>query len=472
MTTLIIVIALIIGFYVAWNIGANDVSNAMGTSVGSGALTLRRAIIIAAVLEFSGAFFFGSHVSSTIQKGLVNQDIFSASTEIQMIGMLSSLIAAGVWMQLASYFGWPVSTTHSIVGAIVGFAAFAGGLNAVYWSKVRDIAFTWIFSPMCGAIASFITFNLLKRQIFYRADPIRAAKQLAPFLSLFVFSALTFVLTAKGLKNLPVAVPKGAGAILSIGVGLIAGMVSKLLVKRIPESPKSGAGERIDPHVSTAIEKSRRHLRRVQAAVSGEMQFQVADLLKNVDQVANSIRDRVSRQFVHAEYAAVESMFRYMQICTAMMMAFAHGANDVANAIGPLSAVIDLAYDRPIGAIPTWLLAVGGFGIVIGLATWGWRVIETVGKKITELTPSRGFAAEFGASLTILVASSFGMPVSTTHILVGSVLGVGLARGIGTLNIRTIREIFISWIVTVPAGGFLSIFFFVILKWLLPLTID
>ncbi len=418
MDTALLIFILLTGFYMAWNIGANDVANAMGTSVGSGALTLRQAVIIAAILEFAGAFFFGSHVSKTMQSGIINADFFSNDPRILVYGMLSALASAGIWLHIASYFGWPVSTTHSIVGAIVGFGAVVGGIDVVQWDHVGFIISSWILSPLLGGILGFYIFNLIRRKIFYALNPVESAKRLTPALVFIVVAILAIILIFEGLKNTRFHFNDFEKGSLVLLLALSGAVISYFLVKKISSS--------------TELSLETHH---------------------DIDS--------------HAEFLKVEKIFGYLQIMSACMMAFAHGANDVANAIGPLSAAVAIlttglfAVDAP---VPSWALALGGTGIVIGLASWGWRVIETIGKKITELTPTRGFAAEFGAATTIVLASSLGMPISTTHTLVGAVLGVGFARGLEAVNLTTTRDILISWVVTVPLGALLSVLLFYPIK--------
>ncbi len=465
--TVLLILVVLAGAYMAWNIGANDVANAMGTSVGSGALTLKQAVIIAAVLEFSGAFFLGSHVSETIQNGIVDSDIFKDPL-VLVYGMLSALLAAGVWLQLASYYGWPVSTTHTIVGAVVGFGTVVGGLEAIYWENVAFIASSWIISPVLGGLASYCIFNLLRRHIFYAHNPVEAAKKITPSLVFSVVFILSLIMLYKGLSNIELQFTFLQACAISAGCGLIGALIGKFLLRFITPmlmSHKSPA--EYHPEVSNQLEKARRHLLQVQAASRGTIQYQATELLDEVQILSESLKIKEETGRESAEYALVEKIFGYLQIMSACLMAFAHGANDVANAIGPLSAAVGVLTTGVIAThavVPTWTLALGGVGIVIGLATWGWRVIETIGKKITELTPTRGFSAEFGAAATILIASRLGLPVSTTHILVGSVIGVGMARGIEALDLRTTRYIFLSWIVTVPAGAVVTIGFFYLIK--------
>ena len=437
-SSILLGLALIFGFYMAWNIGANDVANAMGTSVGSGALTLKRAVIVAGVLEFAGAFLVGSHVTETVRKGIVDTEIFMVDPTVYVLGMLAALLAAGVWLQIASYFGWPVSTTHSIVGAIIGFGLLVGGVQAVNWGKVFSIAASWIVSPLISGTISFFIFMLLRKKIFNAAAPVAAAKKLTPVLVFFVFAILTLVMVFKGLKNLHLHLSLFHALLVATAIGIVGALLSAFWVSRIKLNQDSIKLQ--DSKDSAGIKPAG----------------------------GSHTRENVDRR--EYEHQGVEKIFIYLQILSACFVAFAHGANDVANAIGPLGAVVSVIRTGVVGmkaTVPIWILALGGIGIVIGLATWGWRVIETVGKKITELTPSRGFSAEFGAAVTIVVASRLGLPISTTHTLVGAVMGVGLARGIAALNLNAIREIVLSWVITIPAGAtfaigiyyFLSLFF-------------
>lgn len=465
MDTALLILILITGFYMAWNIGANDVANAMGTSVGSGALTLKRAVILAAILEFSGAFFFGSHVSKTMQSGIINADLFADHPRILVYGMLASLASAGIWLQIASYFGWPVSTTHSIVGSIVGFGAVVGGMEAIYWEQVGFIVSSWILSPLLGGILGYYIFTIIRKKIFYTLDPVESARKLTPFLVFIVITVLALVLVFEGFRNLQLDLTLLEKWLLTLALGLLGAGLSYLLVQRISPSAQEKKEPALANEASIAhsLEKARKHLQKVSSATTGELHYHVGLLLDEVKGIEQTLQQKQEGNISHSEYLKVEKIFGYLQIMSACMMAFAHGANDVANAIGPLSAAVAIlttglyAIDSP---VPTWALALGGVGIVIGLATWGWRVIETIGKKITELTPSRGFAAEFGAATTIVLASRLGMPISTTHTLVGAVLGVGFARGLEAVNLTTTRDIFISWIVTVPLGAILTIILF------------
>lgn len=465
MDTLLLALIIITGFYMAWNIGANDVANAMGTSVGSGALTLKRAVIVAALLEFAGAYFFGSRVSKTLQSGIINIEMFETDPHILVYGMLASLASAGIWLHVASYFGWPVSTTHSIVGAIVGFGAVVGGIGAVHWTQVGYIVSSWILSPILGGILSYFIFMHIRKKIFTAYDPVVAAKQLTPFLVFVVVFILALVLVFEGLKNISLQLGVVEKMFIVIALATAGSLISALFVRRIPTGTKENGAtsELSNEDVAHSLDRARKYLKQIAADKSPEVQYQVRLLEEEVKGLERSLQYRQSNKESHTEYLKVEKIFGYLQIMSACMMAFAHGANDVANAIGPLTAAVAILTSGIYAAespIPTWALGLGGVGIVIGLATWGWRVIDTIGKKITELTPSRGFAAEFGAATTIVLASRLGMPISTTHTLVGAVLGVGFARGLEAVNLTTTRDILISWIVTVPLGACLTVLVF------------
>lgn len=466
--TILTVLVLLAGFYMAWNIGANDVANAMGTSVGSGALTLKKAMIVAGVLEFSGAFFFGSNVSETIQKGIINAEVFIPDPLLLVYGMLASLIATGVWLQMASYYGWPVSGTHAIVGAVIGFGIVVGGVEAIYWDNISMIVSSWIISPLLGGILSFLIFTALRKKIFYTNDPVAATKRLIPVIVFLVVLILAMTLIFKGIRT----VYQALGFAQSIGICLLMAVLSAgisfFLMRNIGTlSSRLKVVPYYNPEMVIELEKAKKHLQKVQSTSSGEIQYQVMMLLEELNVLADSMKHKEELSNIGSEYALVEKIFGYLQIMSACLMAFAHGSNDVANAIGPLSAALSVLSTGVIDTettIPAWTLALGGFGIVVGLATWGWRVIETIGKKITELTPTRGFAAEFGAAATVLFASSLGFPISTTHTLVGSVIGVGFARGMEALNLMTTRDIFISWLVTIPVSAGISIIFFYLLR--------
>lgn len=409
--TIYITLAAVFGLFMAWGIGANDVANAMATSVGSKAITIKTAILIAAIFEFSGAILAGGEVTSTIRKGIVDPETFTDSPELLIFGMLASLLAAGIWLLIASKKGWPVSTTHSIVGAVVGFAAIGVGMDAVNWSKVGSIVMSWVISPLTSGIIAFLLFQSVQVLILRTDNPLKMAKRYVPFYIFLTAFFMTLVTIKKGLKHVSgIDFSASEAYIYAAIIGIVVALIGALFISKIKPDPRK------------------------------EKEF---------------------------HFHTVEKVFAVLMVITASGLAFAHGSNDVANAVGPLAAVVSTAKDGNItgtAVLDTWILVVGGIGIVIGLATYGRKVIATVGEKITHLTPSRGFAAELGASMTIVVASSTGMPISTTHTLVGAVLGVGMAKGLSAINLTVVRGIFASWIITIPAGAVLSIIFFFILK--------
>ena len=470
--TIILVLAVVLGFYMAWSIGANDVANAMGTSVGSGALTLKKAIIVASILEFSGAYLVGSHVSETIRKGIVETHIFTSHPDVFIYGMLAALLTAAVWLQVASYFGWPVSTTHSIVGSVLGFGLLIGGVHAIHWEKIVSITMSWVISPILSGTIAFILFNILRYKIYYQPDPIKATKKVVPYLVFAVFFVLTLVLLFKGLKNLHLTLSFLQASLIGIGVGIIAAIISKNLLKNfVPSSPlpESNTSEWPGARLKFNLYRAEVRLSRAYQLATGELKDSINNLLQNLKHINTSISFDNNIQFEERNIQGVERIFAYLQILSAAFVAFAHGANDVANAVGPLAAIITVLKTGQISMkapVPSWTLLLGGLGIVIGLATWGWRVMMTIGKKITELTPSRGFSAEFSAAITILLASKLGLPISTTHTLVGAVLGVGMARGFTTLDLRVIRNIVISWIITIPVGAIGVIIAYYILRFI------
>ncbi len=465
--TLVLGLTIIAGFYMAWNIGANDVSNAIGTSVGSKALTLKKAVILAGILEFCGAFFLGSNVSQTIQSGIVKPEIFQAEPMLYVYGMLAALIATGLWLHLASYLRLPVSTTHAIVGAIAGFGLVFGGLQGVYWTEIAAIIAGWVVSPIMSGIIAYCIFLILQKKIFYAIDPLKATKRTIPFFVFFSAALFTLLAIYKGLANLSLNIPFSTALLLAAAIGLAGFFIARYLIGKILILPAHKPYELCHPGQLLSLEKCAKHLERVSLYSTGPLVKKAEGLLSQVQELITSLNKEREYKQDRSIYFRIEKSFAYLQIISACLIAFAHGANDVANAIGPVAAILQTLRTKSIQTltpIPTIVLFLGGIGIVIGLATWGWRVVETIGKKITELTPTRGFSAEFGAGITILLASKLGLPVSTTHALVGAVLGVGLARGFSSLNVKTLKDIFLSWIITIPACAFISVVFFYLFK--------
>lgn len=408
---ILIIIAAVFGFLMAYGVGANDVANAMGTSVGSNALTIKQAIFIAAIFEFAGAYLAGGSVTSTIRGGITDAAFFVDTPELMVYGMIAALLAAATWLIVASYFGWPVSTTHSIVGAIIGFAAVGVGMDAVHWDKVGGIVGSWVVTPMLAGVLAYLFFMSAQKLIFDTDAPLANAKKYVPFYMMFAAFMMTLVTVQKGLTHVGLNISTAEGYYISLAISIVVGLIGKVVIGRL----------------------------KFDAAADKKMQFN-----------------------------NVERIFGVLMITTACCMAFAHGSNDVANAIGPLAAVVSVVTSggeiSSKATLAWWILPLGGIGIVVGLATLGARVIKTVGTAITHLTPSRGFAAELSAASTVVIASGAGLPISTTQTLVGAVLGVGLARGIAALNLGVVRNIFISWVITLPVGAGLAIIFFYILK--------
>lgn len=399
------------GLLMAFGIGANDVANAMGTSVGAKALTIKQAILVAMIFEFAGAFLAGGEVTSTIRKGIIDASAMAATPELLVFGMMASLLAAGIWLIIATYFGWPVSTTHSIVGAIVGFAAAGIGMEVVQWGKVGSIVASWVVSPVISGTIAFMLFTSVQKLILNTEDPLKNAKKYVPFYMFLAGFMIALVTLFKGLKHVGIKFDTVTNMLIAIGFGVLVLLIGKFIISR----QRTSESEDKDFH-----------------------------------------------------YASVERVFAVLMVVTACGMAFAHGSNDVANAIGPLAAVVSVVESggeiAKESKLPIWILLVGALGIVLGLAIYGRRVMATIGKKITELTPSRGFAAELAAATTVVVASGTGLPISTTHTLVGAVLGVGMARGIAALNLGVLKNIAVSWVVTLPAGAILSMAFFFLFK--------
>ncbi|WP_413285814.1 inorganic phosphate transporter [Vibrio sp. MA40-2] len=407
--TVLIIIAAFFGFLMAIGIGANDVANAMGTSVGSKALTVKQAIFIAMIFEFAGAYLAGGEVTDTIRKGVIDTSLFESQPDILVFGMMSALLAAGTWLLLASFRGWPVSTTHSIIGAIIGFAVVSVGSEAVDWKSVQGIVGSWIVTPLISGVIAYYIFVTAQKLIFDTETPLLNAKRFVPVYMFITTLVIALVTIKKGLKHIGLHLTGFEAWGWAIAVSALVMISGYIYIGKKFEANK-------DDH----------------------------------------------------SFAGVEKIFSTLMVITACAMAFAHGSNDVANAIGPLSAIAstieNMGEITSKSAIAWWILPLGGVGIVVGLATMGHKVMATVGTGITELTPSRGFAAQLATASTVVLASGTGLPISTTQTLVGAVLGVGFARGIAALNLGVVRNIVVSWVVTLPAGAILAIIFFYILE--------
>jgi len=412
METLVIA-AVIIGFYMAWNIGANDVANSMADAVGSKALTIFWAIVLAGICNFCGAVLVGSHVTDTVRKGIIDTQAFTHDPRMLAHGMVCAMLAAALWLNLASYFGMPVSTTHSIIGAILGFGILQAGVGHIHWAMLGQIVASWFISPLAGGIMAFVIFKLISRYILSVEKPAIAARKGVPICVFFTFAVLILATIYKGLKNLHLNLGGPTAISLSIIGGLIAAGISIPLIKRS--------------------------------------------------------RNCNSELTMEQQLVQVEKIFAVLVIITSCTVAFAHGANDVANAIGPLAAVAEIIKNNSIpGKVPVniWFLVLGGLGIAVGLATFGYRVMRLVGTKVTEITPSRGVAADLSTMVTVLTCSKMGLPISTTHTLVGAILGVGMARGITAINRKVVGSIFGSWIATIPIAAGLTVLFYLVAKWL------
>ncbi|MDA0878348.1 MAG: DUF47 family protein [archaeon] len=444
-TTLLLIVALAVCAYMAWNIGANDVANAMGTSVGSRALTLKQAVIIAALFEFAGAFFAGDAVTETVRKGILTVDFELAETDIELftrlsqdlaLGFVAAMMAAAVWLTVATRMGLPVSTTHSIIGGIIGVGLILEvqyNQELIDWTVVRKVVMSWVASPLIGGVLAFLSFTVVRATILDADNPTERAKTLAPLLALPTFFVLGLALLFKALKGF-------FGRLESNGI--IADKYAWLPVK------ENGS---FNPFAENAWFPINALLFALAVGIVASITLHF--VLRKVD------LDAEARGF-----KGVERIFVWLQIITAAYVAFAHGANDRSNAIGPMAAVYQvLSSETGMLAqkadIPLWLILIGSAGIAIGVVTWGWRVMETIGSKITDITPTRGFAAEFGAATTILAFSMpfLAVPVSTTHTLVGAVVGVGLAGGAKNVDFRVFGKIAASWVASLPAAAFGSV---------------
>lgn len=411
-STLLLSVAALFGLLMAIGIGANDVANAMGTSVGSRAITIKQAIIIAMIFEFAGAFLAGGEVAQTIRGDIIDLSLFDGDQLVLVFGMMSALLAAATWLIIASWAGWPVSTTHSIIGGIIGFATVTVGLQAIQWDQVQWMVVGWLVTPLVAGIIAYIIFSSVQRYIFDTEQPFANAKRYGPFYIFLTVLVISLVTIHKGLRHIGLQWNFGESTLVAVAISLLLTLAGYWYIAQAKLSIKQGT----------------------------------------------------------KHFTNVERVFSRLMLITACAMAFAHGSNDVANAIGPLSAITAVlqqgdSLESTVHMV-WWALPLGGVGIVLGLALLGHKVMATVGVEITDLTPSRGFAAEFSAAATVVIASGIGLPISTTQTLVGAVLGVGFARGIAALNLGVVRSIIVSWVITLPIAAVLSMTFFQILCWI------
>ncbi|MDH5299412.1 MAG: inorganic phosphate transporter [Desulfobulbaceae bacterium] len=418
MELIILALTVLLGLYMAWNIGANDVANSMADAVGSKSISIRQAIVLAGICEFAGAVLVGSHVTDTIRKGIVNPQAISAlpglvegeAAAILVLGMTAALLAAALWLHIATWAGMPVSTTHSIVGAVAGFGVAAAGWDCVNWGKMGQIVASWFISPVAGGVMGYVIFTFISSTILRRPKPARSAMIVAPFIAFALAMVVTLATVYKGLTH----VSKGAAwasdkntLLISLGIGVVAGIGYAVLLRvRLHGKDKLPIGKQLE---------------------------------------------------------LVERSFAPLVVVSSCAVAFAHGSNDVANAVGPLAAVAHIlttgTIEMKVG-VPPWILMLGGTGIVLGLATYGYKVMQTVGTDITEITPSRGVAADIAATATVLICTRMRLPISTTHTLVGAIMGIGLARGLSGINSGITGKIFSSWLITVPIAAFMSVVLF------------
>jgi PiT family inorganic phosphate transporter len=420
MDIIILAIMALLGLYMAWNIGANDVANSMADAVGSGALSVKKAVIAAGICEFAGAVLVGSHVTDTIRKGIVDPSALASMpgmmegepAALLVIGMSAALLSAAIWLNFATWTGMPVSTTHSIVGAVAGFGIVAAGIGSVNWVKMGQIVASWFISPFAGGLMAFIIFKIISKLILGQEQPAKAAIKVTPYIVFFLAMVVTLATIYKGFKH----VLKGIDwltdthtLLIAVGISVLSTIISRIHVKK---------------------------------KLSDKESLPLAQQLELVEQV-----------------------YVPLVIISSCAVAFAHGANDVANSVGPLAAVANILKTGTVEMkvpVPLWILGLGGAGIVLGLATYGYRVMATVGTKITEITPTRGVAADIAATATVLICTRMKLPVSTTHTLVGAIMGIGLARGLAGIDSRIAKKIFRSWLITVPAAAVVCIILFLL----------
>ena len=403
-TLIYIIPAVILCFMMTWGVGANDLANVMSTTMGSQAITIRQAIVIAIIFEIAGAFFGGTGVTETIRDRIINISQLSDSPLILIEGMLGVLLACTIWMNLASYLGVPVSITNALVGSMVGFGSVVLGNNYIHWNQVSHIAIGWITSPLIAGVSSYALFISIQQTIFAKANPLAKAKLYMPLYLFLIGCILSFFILFKGLKHFNIHLSNLHSILTMLSTSIIIVIIGTITIRRIPEK----------------------------------------QIMKRRD-----------------NFRQIERYFAILMAMTACAMVFAHGSNDVALTVGPLTIIYTLVLDSHqhfnVSLYPSWIILLALFGVISGFLLYGRKVIETVGSSITTLTPSRAFAATLAAATTVVVATSLGIPVSATQTLVGAVLGVGLARGIGALNLIVIRNIFMSWIITLPVASILTI---------------
>ena len=481
-----------VAFFNAWGIGANDCANSFSTSVGAKVLTLKQAIIVAGIFEFLGALLMGSHVTNTIRKKIVDLDIFENEPEVLMLGMLCADFASGIWLTIATYFKYPVSTTHSIIGAIVGFSLAYGGTNAVVWEKIGMIVASWIISPLLAGLFAMILFYLVKKYTFESVNPIKMTLRIFPILTFFTFLINGFFIFYKGTPALDLDNTElWVGIVCAVSLGSVTSIISWFWyvprVKnrlRIRNSDLSSSNSTNSNNETISLNEA---ISRNEATSLNDTEFYEGNLTleeemedeivykknisisQNINRLKGYVKslenkkhnDKIMKLHQNANVfdSKSEKICSSLQVITACFSAFAHGANDVANAIGPFAAIYAIYVNGDLdkkSEVPAWLLTIGGTGIVVGLATWGYKIIDRIGKELTKVTPSRGFVMELSAATTVVIASRTAIPVSTTHCQVGSVVGCGLVDGKKNIDWYILKKVIFSWIITLPVAGLIS----------------
>ena len=500
-----------ISFFNAWGIGANDCANSFATSVGSGVLTLKKALIIAGIFEFLGSFLMGALVSDTVRKKIVDISIYESDPYALMLGMLTANFSAGIWLTIASYFRYPVSTTHSIIGAIIGFSMAYGGTNAVAWESVGYVVLSWILSPILSGVFSFIFYSLCKRFVYTKTNAYNLTLRIFPILIFSTFLINTFFIFYKGspqynLKELPAWISVVVSLSISIFLGLLTYFlyvpyirrkinkthdlpkneieldgVTKTQVKELDYEPGEASTDTIDidevmkqkendETTNDTIEKMEDVSLKSSTDSFENFQYDESQSMKEnirrstkytkelIERMDSSVINELHKNAVEYD-PKVERACTWLQVITACFSAFTHGANDVANSIAPYATVYAIQTTGQLSKkseVPIWMLAMGGIGIMVGLGTWGYKIIKRIGSELTKITPSRGFIIELSDALAVLIATQIKMPVSTTHCQVGSVVGCGLADGKKNVKWDLIKNIVYSWVITLPVTGFIS----------------
>lgn len=474
----IFICGLFFAFYNAWGIGANDCANSFATSVGSGVLTLRKAVIIAAIFEFSGAVLMGSHVTDMVRKKIVERDLFEDTPEVLMFGMLCSDLSSAIWLTIATYLKLPVSTTHSIIGAIVGFSMAYGGVDAVNWEKVGMVVASWVASPILSGLFSLVIFYLLNTAVFKRKNPFNKIIMLFPILTFLTFFINSLFIIYKGSPQLELdEMPFWQCFLISSCISVITALISRFVyvpyaVKRIKNLKKKDIENNIELDNVENNNLNRTDSYREAATSINNKDFKY-DTSKNIqdnilmskkyiqDLEQTKIKNEIDLFHLNAHSIDDDSekLCSWLQIITACFSSFAHGSNDVANAIAPLATIYHIYRYGSITKktnVPIWILLIGGIGIVFGLVTWGYKIINRMGKEITKVSASRGFIIELSAALSVIIASRAEIPVSTTHCQVGSIVGCGLVGGVKNVKWSLLKKIVMSWLVTLPVTGCLS----------------